>query len=48
MRTSLRCLLCLLAWLAGSAHGAETVTFGVLSYRPKIQAQAQWQPLESI
>ena len=46
MKTALRCLLLLLAWLGGAALAAETMTLGVLSYRPKVQAQAQWQPLE--
>ncbi len=46
MKPALRCLLLVLAWLAGPALALETVTVGVLSYRPKVQAQAQWQPLE--
>ncbi|MDO9195145.1 EAL domain-containing protein [Rhodoferax sp.] len=46
MKSALRCLLLWLAWLAAPALAADTVTFGVLSYRPKVQAQAQWEPLE--
>ncbi|MBI5922633.1 MAG: PhnD/SsuA/transferrin family substrate-binding protein [Betaproteobacteria bacterium] len=44
-------LLILLACLAGvalpfiPAYGAEPVRIGVLAFRPKAQAQAQWQPL---
>ncbi|MDO9278109.1 MAG: PhnD/SsuA/transferrin family substrate-binding protein, partial [Polaromonas sp.] len=47
MKQTLRCLLLLLAWLSGQALATETVTFGILSFRPKAQAQAQWKPLES-
>lgn len=46
MKYALRCLLLLLTWLAAPTFSAEIVTLGVLSYRPKVQAQAQWQPLE--
>lgn len=44
------CRLLLLACILGvtAPLQAETVTIGVLAFRPKPQTQAQWQPLASV
>ena len=45
IRAILLCCLCALFW---PAWAAEPVRIGVLAYRPKAQALAQWQPLAQV